>query len=680
MPQDVPPGKSTSKQAAIPNDILQACAGIINDVLFATDAKGLITYIGPQIQSYGFEPEEVIGHNFQEFVLEEDQERIREVIFRSLETGKEFITEFRIRDSSGAIRWVEENGTIVVDSGSVTGVHGILRDITKQKEALLSARHSERRLADIINFLPDATFAIDKNGQVIAWNRAIEEMTGIPAEAILGKGEYEYSLPFYRVRRKMLIDLVFSGDYTDHSRIYTWIKKEGEAILAEMDMTAADGRRLSLWGKATPFYDEEGNITGAVESIRNITEISETRKALESLSRELEQRVDERTRELAIINEIIRVVNSSLDLREMVQYVLSIMLDAMAFDMGWVFLRRPSGKGAELIASRGVPDVFIASNQHINMSDYPYNIVFYAGQSRFVENMPEKSPGAADRRILENLDAIAYAGVPLTAESVVVGAIYIGRRDCGSFNSHERLILESIGKEIGGTIYRGILQEQLEEAYEAANRYLNILVHDIRTENSSVAYYAGALQEIVDDTAVALVKSQQSAIQEIDELIENVSVLRSLAAEKEDLGQVDLDRVVCAELEKYPGKSIEYEPSGISVLADEFLFEVFANLIGNSIKFGGPDVKICIRAEEIEGFAHISVEDNGPGVADSYKERIFTCFAHNTSRQSSRGIGLHIVRTLIERYGGTIRAEDRISGKPEGGVAIHFTLVLSDDD
>lgn len=138
--------------------------------------------------------------------------------------------------------------------------------------------------------------------------------------------------------------------------------------------------------------------------------------------------------------------------------------------------------------------------------------------------------------------------------------------------------------------------------------------------------------------------------------------------------------VIRTELEKYPGKSIEYEPSGIAVLADEFLSEVFANLIGNSIKFGGPDVRICIRAEEIEGFAHISVEDNGPGVPDTCKEQIFTCFAHDTTRQSSRGIGLHIVRTLIERYGGTIRAENRVAGKHGEGLAIHFTLVLSDDD
>jgi len=50
----------------------------------------------------------------------------------------------------------------------------------------------------VIDFLPDATFVIDREGTVTAWNRAMEDLTGVPAESMLGKGNYEYSLPFYR--------------------------------------------------------------------------------------------------------------------------------------------------------------------------------------------------------------------------------------------------------------------------------------------------------------------------------------------------------------------------------------------------------------------------------------------------------------------------------------------------
>ena len=62
-----------------------------------------------------------------------------------------------------------------------------VRQAVEKRRAVKELRESEKRLTDIINFLPDATFAIDREGKVIAWNRAIEELTGVPAAEMLGK-------------------------------------------------------------------------------------------------------------------------------------------------------------------------------------------------------------------------------------------------------------------------------------------------------------------------------------------------------------------------------------------------------------------------------------------------------------------------------------------------------------
>ena len=80
------------------------------------------------------------------------------------------------------------------------------RDITKRKRSEEALRESERRLADIINFLPIATFVINQAGVVTAWNRALEEITGVKAADMIGKGNYEYALPFYGERRSILVD------------------------------------------------------------------------------------------------------------------------------------------------------------------------------------------------------------------------------------------------------------------------------------------------------------------------------------------------------------------------------------------------------------------------------------------------------------------------------------------
>ena len=150
-------------------------------------------------------------------------------------------------------------------------------DITKRKRAVQELRDSEKRLFDIINFLPDATFAIDGARRVIAWNRAMEEMDRYYGPATCGgKGNYEYAIPFYGNRRPMLIDLVFESSEKIEQQ-YLSFKKADDMLIIEAEVTLK-GERRTLWGKAAPFCDSEGNIVGAIESVRDITD----RKRFES--------------------------------------------------------------------------------------------------------------------------------------------------------------------------------------------------------------------------------------------------------------------------------------------------------------------------------------------------------------------------------------------------------------
>ena len=139
-------------------------------------------------------------------------------------------------------------------------------------------RESERRLSEIIDFLPDATFAIDLAGKVIVWNRAIEEMAGVEAADMIGKGDYEYAIPFYGMRRPILIDLVFISD-EEIEKKYRFIEKKGDILFTEADVPLKNQHRI-LWGKARPLYDSAGNIVGAIESIRDITDRKHMEEAL----------------------------------------------------------------------------------------------------------------------------------------------------------------------------------------------------------------------------------------------------------------------------------------------------------------------------------------------------------------------------------------------------------------
>jgi len=72
-----------------------------------------------------------------------------------------------------------------------------IKKAVKRRQLREGYKNSAQKLSDLVNFLPDATFAIDLEGKVIAWNKAMEEMTGVKNSTILGEGDRIYALPFY---------------------------------------------------------------------------------------------------------------------------------------------------------------------------------------------------------------------------------------------------------------------------------------------------------------------------------------------------------------------------------------------------------------------------------------------------------------------------------------------------
>ncbi len=147
-------------------------------------------------------------------------------------------------------------------------------------------------LARIIDFLPDATFVIDTAGRVIVWNRAMEELTGVPADDILGKREYEYAIPLYGERRPILIDLALRGPDEETEKRYEYVHRAGECLVAQTRGARPRGENAILWGRARPLYDGEGRLIGATESIRDVTAWRTVEQALEENRRKLAEAMD----------------------------------------------------------------------------------------------------------------------------------------------------------------------------------------------------------------------------------------------------------------------------------------------------------------------------------------------------------------------------------------------------
>jgi len=210
-------------------------------------------------------------------------DRYREWDFQIMNSGEPVLNiEEKYYDSDGNEGDILTSKIPIKDSSNnVLGILGICVDITERKHAEDALRKNEKLLSAIIDFLPDATLAIDKDKRVIIWNRAIEEMTGIQAQDIVGKGDYAYTIPFYGTARPQLMDLFWDPEHFIAGQ-YPVLKKEGDILVMEALASALyNGKGAYIWAKASPLRDAEGNLVGAIECIRDITE---SKMAKESLS------------------------------------------------------------------------------------------------------------------------------------------------------------------------------------------------------------------------------------------------------------------------------------------------------------------------------------------------------------------------------------------------------------
>lgn len=163
---------------------------------------------------------------------------------------------------------------------------------------------------DIVEFLPDATFAINSDGELIAWNKAMEEMTGFPKSNVIGTKYREVAASFYKEQRPLLIDFVLS-DLKEAETFYEFLDRKGDAIYgAVYSQSVYNGQGAYLWGKASPLYDKEGSVVGAIETIRDVTSLRFANEALRESENKYRQLVEE-------INDVIYEV----DRDGMVKYI-----------------------------------------------------------------------------------------------------------------------------------------------------------------------------------------------------------------------------------------------------------------------------------------------------------------------------------------------------------------------
>lgn len=160
-------------------------------------------------------------------------------------------------------------------------VEAFLRAVTSLCELWFSKMDTWKKADDLFNFVPIPMFSVSTEGITTAWNTAVEEMTGWKASRVVGKGNYEYALPFYGVRRPIIADLIMHPD-PEWEGTYLDFKREGDVVrsLAFIPMITGAGRFVT--GITAKMRDFNGRVYCALHHIRDITHERQVESRLKS--------------------------------------------------------------------------------------------------------------------------------------------------------------------------------------------------------------------------------------------------------------------------------------------------------------------------------------------------------------------------------------------------------------
>lgn len=481
---------------------------------------------------------------------------------------------------------------------------GAYWDRKKTEEEL---KDSKRRIADILNFLPDFTLAIDTDGRVITWNKAAEELTGVKAEDILGKGNYEYSIPCYGYRRPVLVDLVLHD--SDHwASDYRGIERTGDILIGENLC-----RSSYLRATAAPLYDTYGNVVGAIECVRDITTREQAKAALQA-SEEKYRRIVETADEGIWI----------VDQDNMTLFVNQKMAQTLGYET------------QDLL---GKSCLLFANNEFWNDSN---------------NTVDQRAKGICDRYDMKLLHKDGRSLWFIVSASPIFDAD-------GNYAG-------SLGMFTDITERKNLEQEMARlDRLNIIGQIAAGIGHEIRNPMTTVRGY---LQMLKGQTEYADIEETFDVmIEEIDRANAIITEFLSMAKNKAvELQPTHLNRVIEA---LYPlmqanavasdvDIQVELEPVEEIAADEKEIRQLILNLIRNGLEATPPGGIITVKTYMEQKDVMLSIQDQGEGIKPDILDKLGTPFL--TTKDHGTGLGLAICYGIAGRHNARIHVNTDSSG------------------
>ena len=603
------------------------------DPLVTISVEGKITDVNIATEQVtGASRDALIGSDFADYFTE--PEKAREGYQQVFSQGSVTDYPLAIRHASGKVTDVLYNASVYRDStGNVVGVFAAARDITERKQAEASTKEASQYARSLIEASLDPLVTISVEGKITDVNIATEQVTGASRDALIGSDFADYFTEPEKAREGY--QQVFSqGSVTDYP----------------LAIRHASGKVTDVLYNASVYRDSTGNVVGVFAAARDITE----RKRLEDELHQVATEIHEYTasivatvREpLLVLDADLRVQSASRSFYENFRVTPEGTENRLLYDLG--------NRQWDIPALRQLLEEILPQENQVN--DFSVEHEF--------EHIGKKTMLLNARRLIRATDQTPL--ILLAIEDIT-----------------ERKRLEDELRQIAAA---------MSEADRRKNEFLALLAHELRNPLAPIRS-AVELMQLTNDpeankAASGIVERQvDQMVRLVDDLLDVSRISRGKIELRKQ--RIDLASIVKQAIEDTRPlvKSMGHEltvtlpPEPLFLNADRTrLIQVLGNLLNNACKFTDTGGRISLAVDAVDGEAVIHVRDNGIGIAAEQLPTIFEMFVQaDTSMErsvSGLGIGLALVKNMVEMHGGTVEVQSHGLGRGTTFV-VRMTLIES---
>ncbi|WP_375511997.1 PAS domain S-box protein [uncultured Nostoc sp.] len=612
---------------------------------------------------------------FIQAIHEEDRPEVVAAINQAIETGKEYVSEYRIYTAVGEERWVAARGRVEYDAdGKAIAFPGALADITERKQAESAWRQIStelerqlRKFDAIASSVPDFIYTFDFSGRFTYVNQPLLDLWQKTSAQALGKNFFDLDYPTDLATRLQ-------------NQIQQVIKTR-QPLKDETLYTSAFGTRAHEY-----IFVPLLGINGMVEAVAGVTRDITDRKQAEAT-------VQASNKRLQLLSETANDLLLSEDPKVFLASLFEKVSTYLGLEVYFNYLFQEDQQRLKLNTYGGISEDVALSARFLELGQ---GVCGYAVQHRqpiIVEN----ALSTTDQLPIpvESSGIRAYASHPLIVGDRVLGTLGLGTRQRDRFTPDELDLMQTVANQVAAALERSRLFAELQaraEALDQSNRikdeFLAVLSHELRTPLNPILGWSKLLQQKKLDatkttTALATIeRNAQLQVQLIDDLLDISRILQGKMSLSSS--PIDLNAVICAALETVrlaaEAKLIQIQTTvspilGVVVGDAGRLQQVVWNLLSNAVKFTDIGGQVTIALSQVENHAQIKITDTGKGIRADFLPYVFEHFRQEDSATTRKfgglGLGLAIVRQIVEMHGGTVTVDS-----PGVGLGATFTVKI----